>query len=187
MRVDTDAADAAHFEEREDEVVISGVEVEVARDHVAGSLERGLRLLHGAHVVDPCERLDRGRLGIDDDAARDVVEDDRQVGRGGDRLNVRDDAALRGLVVVRRHDEHAVDTDLGRPFGQMDRVCGRVRTRPGHDGVRPAELRDGGLVQLEALPVGERRCLAGRARDDDAVGPVVDERAAERPERLEVE
>ena len=37
--------------------------------------------------------------------ARDVVDDDRQVARRRDRLEVGDDAALRRLVVVRRDDE----------------------------------------------------------------------------------
>ena len=63
-------------------------------------------------VVDLREPRDRRRLGVDDDARRDVVEDDRPVGRGGDRLDVRHDPALRRLVVVRRDDEEPVDADL---------------------------------------------------------------------------
>ena len=55
------------------------------------------------------------------DAAGDVVDHHRPVGRGGDRLEVLDDPALGRLVVVRRDDEHAVDAELVRPLGQVHR------------------------------------------------------------------
>ena len=133
MRVHADAADAPDLEKRKDQVVVARIEVEAAGDDVAGGVERGLRLLDGANVVDLRQRVDRGRLDVHDDAARDVVEDDRPVGCGRDRLDVRDDAALRGLVVVRRDDEEAVHADLVRALGEVDRVRRRVGARPGDD------------------------------------------------------
>ena len=91
---------------------------------------------------------------------------------GGDRLEVPDDPAQRRLVVVRRHDEEAVDAELVRPLGQVDRVRGRVRAGAGDDGRAVADLVDGGLVQLEALVVRERRRLARRPGDDEPVRAV---------------
>ena len=177
--------DAPDLEEREDEIVVAGVEVEPLGDDVACGVERRLRLLDGADVGDPRERRDRRRLRVDDDAARDVVEDDGPVGRGRDRLDVRDDAALRRLVVVRRHDEEAVDADLVRPLRQVDRVRRVVRARAGDHRVRVAHLVERDFVEREALVVAQRRRLARRARDDEPVGSVLDEMAAERAEAVE--
>ena len=96
MSGDADAADPAELDERENQIVVACIQIESLRDHVAGSIERRLRLLDGRDVGDLRERRDRLRLGVDDDAARDVVEHDRPIGGGGDRLDVRDDASLGG-------------------------------------------------------------------------------------------
>ena len=84
----------------------AAVEVEpcLLRDE-ARLVEIVVRLLHGDDGVDLREARDRDRLDVDDDAARDVVRDDRQVGRGCDRLEMADDRTLRRLVVIRRHDQ----------------------------------------------------------------------------------
>ena len=131
----------------QDQVVVAGVEVEPARDDVARRFDARLRLLDGADVLDLRQPRDRLRLGVDDDPRRDVVEDDRPVGRGRDRLDVRDDPALRRLVVVRRHDEEAVDPSLVRALGEVDRVGSRVRARPRDDRAAVADGVDGCLEE----------------------------------------
>ena len=63
-------------------------------------------------------------------ARRDVVEDDRLVGGGGDGLVVARACPRRfGLDVVRRDDEHRVDAELGRLLGHPHRVA-RCRSSP---------------------------------------------------------
>ena len=58
---------------------------------------------------------------------------------------------------------------------------------PGDDGRAVADLVERRRVELEALVVGERRALARRAGDDEAVRAVVDEVARERAEAVEVD
>ena len=96
---------------------------------------------------------DRLGLDVDDHAARDVVDDDRPVGGLGDRPEMRHDPALRRLVVVRRDDEEAVDAELVRALGEVDRVRGVVRARAGDDGRAAAELVDRRLEQGQLLVV----------------------------------
>ncbi len=118
------------------------------------------------------ERLDADEVH---DAGRDVVVDDRLVRHGGDRLDVLDDPARRRLVVVRRHDEEAVDAELVRLLRQVDGVARVIGPGSGDDGRPVADGVQCGLVEREALVVGECRRLAGRPRDDEPVGAVVDE------------
>ena len=154
---------------------------------MACGLQARLRLLHGADVLDLRETRDRLRLCIDHDARRDVVEDDRPVGRGRDRLDVRHDAALRRPVVVRRDDEEAVDAERVRPLGEVDRV--RRRVGPGardHSAAVPDRV-DCGLVERHPLVVRERRRLTRGTRDDDAVGAVLEQELAQRAKRVEVD
>src|SRR5581483_4695176 len=163
VRVDADAADAAELQEREDQVVVARIEVE-------------------AEAGDAARLLD-----VDDDATRDVVDDDRLVGARGDLLEMADDRALRRLRVVRRDDEEAVDAELLRTLRQLRRVARVVRPGPGDDrrAVADGVTRRGEELQL--LVVRERRALARRAGDDEAVGAVVDEELRELAELLEVD
>jgi hypothetical protein len=62
-----------------------------------------------------------------------------------------------------------------------------VRAAAGDDRGLAAELGDGDRDQAPVLVVGERRRLAGRAADDDAVRAVRDEVPEERGERLLVD
>ncbi len=173
--VDADSADAAEREEREDQVVVAGVQVEASLGNAARLVEIVVRLLDGPHVRDLRELRDRVRLDVDDDAARDVVDDDGLVGGRSDLLEVAHDRALRRLVVVRRHDEHRVDPGLVRQLRQMDGMAGVVRAGAGDDGRAVSDRLDGRREQLELLLVGERRALARRPCHDDPVGAVVDE------------
>ena len=58
---------------------------------------------------------------------------------------------------------------------------------PGDDGRLAADRLERGLVEQQSLVVGERRRLARRARHDDAVRAVLDEVAAQGPERIQVD
>jgi hypothetical protein len=144
-------------------------------------------LLDGAHGRDLRELADRLGLDVDDDARRDVVDDDRLLARFRDRLEVRNDSALRRLAVVRRDDQQPVHAELGRALAQVHRVRGRVRPRPGDHGRVVADRLDRGPEEVDALLVGERRGLACRAGDDDPVRAVLDEVPREALEAVEVD
>ena len=176
MRVHADAADAAELEERVDEVVVAGVEVETRLVDDPFRLRKVVvRLLDGLHCRDLRQFDDRFRLDVDGDTTGDVVDDDRPVALGRDRLEVLDDSTLRRLVVVRRHDEEAVDADLVRCAGQVDRMRSGVRARSGDHRRALAESVDRDAEELESLVVGEGRALPCGARDDDPVGAVLDQ------------
>ena len=187
VRVDADAAQAAEADEREDQVVVARVEVEIHRDDPLRLFEIGVRLLDRADGRDQRQLRDRLRLEVQHHAGRDVVDDDRQVADGSDRLEVLDDAARRRLVVVRRHDEDRVDARLARALGQVDGMRRRVRARPGDDGGAVSHLVDRDAEELDPLVVGERRRLAGRAGDDEAVAAVLHQVPRHRPERVVVD
>ncbi len=83
---------------------------------------------------------------------------------------VREDAGLGRLVVVRRDDHDAVGAGLLAVPVELDRVGGLVGAAAGDD-LRPAGrdiLAD--LDEADLLGVGEGGGLAGGAGDDDAVG-----------------
>ena len=153
-----------------------------ARARRCAAPARGRRSPASPRVTFGISASSRDRLGldVDDDAARDVVDDDRLVGRGRDRLEVRHDARAAAACCstasrrgTRRRRARA-PARSGGPSGACRRCrCRRRRSR----GRRP---RRRGRVELEPLVVGERRRLAGRAGDDEPVGAVVDEVARER-------
>jgi hypothetical protein len=151
-------------------VVAGEVEQVGLVDDAADLGEVALRVLDGddVGVLGGTEQ----RLVLDRDArtARDVVEDDRQVGRVGDHAEVREDAGLRGLVVVRRDDHDAVGAGLLAGLVQLDGVGGLVRAATRDDLRAPRRDRLADLDELELLGVGQGAGLARRARDDDAVG-----------------
>ena len=90
-------------------------------------------------LVEPLHRLDRH---VDDRTRRDVVDDDRDADRVVDRLEVLVHPLLRGLVVIRRDDEHAVGTDLLRMAGELERLDCVVRAGAGdHARASLANLR----------------------------------------------
>ena len=146
-----------------------------------------MRLLDRRHVFDLRELRDRLRLDVDHDAAGDVVDDDRLVRRRRHGREVRHDPPLRRLGVVGRHDQARVDAELVRLLGQVDRVARVVGACACDHGRAIADLVQRRAEELEALVVGERRGLPGRAGDDEAVGAVGDEVARERPEAVQVD
>jgi hypothetical protein len=159
--------------------------VEAGRDDMACLLEVVVCLLHRPDLLDLREARDRLRLDVDDDAARDVVDDDRPVGGFRDLLEVGDDASLRRLVVVRRDNEDAVGAELVRVLREAHGVPCRVGPGGRHDGRPLAHGLDRCADQVVALAVRERRALARRADDDEPVGAVVDEVQREALERVE--
>ena len=66
-----------------------------------------------------------------------VVDDDRQVDRIGDRAIVRDDAALRRLVVHRRRVQQVRRAGRLRRLRQRDRLCVSLEPAPATIGTRP--------------------------------------------------
>ena len=178
---------AAELEEREDEVVVARVEVEAEAGNAPRLLEVVVRLLHRADVLDLRQLGDRLGLDVDDDAAGNVVDDDRLVGVRGDLLNVAHDRALRRLVVVRGDDEERVDAELVRLLRELRGVVRVIRARAGDDGCAAADSLHGGGEELELLVIRERRALPCRAGDDDAVGAVVDEIDRKLAELVEVD
>ena len=62
-----------------------------------------------------------------------------------------------------------------------------VRAGARDDGRPVADSLERGGTEREPLVVGERRRLAGRAGDDEAVGAVVDEVARERAKAVQVD
>ena len=183
MRVHAYAAAATDLEEREDEIVVARVEVESELHDRPCLLNIRIRLFDRTYGGQLRQLRDRVGLEIEDDARRDVVDDDRPVGYRRDLLEVADDSACGRLVVIGRHDEEAVDAELVRAGREVYGVVGRVRARTGHDRRAVADLVERSLVQPEALVVRERRRLARRPRHDEAVRAVRDEMRRERPER----
>ncbi len=176
------------LEERKDQVVVAGVELETGLlDDPPGVLEVVPRLLDRDDVGD----LRQLREGLDGDEVhhprRDVVVDDRLVRDGRDRLHVLDDSSRRRLVVVRRHDQEPVDAELVRPLRQVDGVAGVVGAGARDDRRAVADGLDRGGVEPEALVVRQRRRLACRPGDDEAVGTVLHEERHELAELLDAD
>ena len=188
MRVHADPADTAELEERVDQVVVAGVEIEIGLgENPARLVEIVVRLLHRADGRDLRQLGDRLRLDVDHDPAGDVVDDDRLVALGGDGLEVLDDPACRGLVVVGRDDEEAVDADVVRLARQMDGVRRRIRSRACDQGGTAVERVHRDAEELEPFVVGQRRALPRRPGHDEAVGAVLHEVLGELAEPLVVD
>src|SRR5438094_5733398 len=176
VRVYTNTADPAELEEREDQDVVPRVEREVRlADDAPGLDEVVVRLLDGTDGRDLGQLDDRLRLDIDNDAAGNVVDDDRPVADVGDRAEVLDDSSRGGFAVVRRDDEEGVYTELVRFTRQVNGVGRGVGAGPGDDGRTPVERVDGDAEQLEPFVVRERRALSGRPGDDDPAGARLDQ------------
>src|SRR3954454_11374105 len=117
-----DAAAAPDLERAQQDLVVAGVDAEaVDRRQVVV-----VGLLDVLDVVELCELGEQVVGHVDDDARRDVVEDDRHVGGLGHLLVVPDDPPPIGLVVVRGDAEDGVDAQGGRTLGHVHRVAGVV-------------------------------------------------------------
>jgi hypothetical protein len=111
------------------------------------------------------------RVGVDVRAGPtgDVVDDDRQAAVVRDRLEVRSEHPGIRAVVVRRHDERRIGTQLGGPSGRRDRRAGVVGAGAGDDrDARPA--RAGRADDLDGQR-DEALTLLGRQGRGLAGGP----------------
>src|SRR5947207_1223748 len=188
VRVHANAADTAELEEREHEVVVPRIEVELGLgDDAARLADVVIRLFDGTDGGDLGELDDRLGLDVDHNAARNVVDDDRPVADVGDRAEVLDDPAGGRLVVVRGDDEEPVYTELVRFTRQVDGVSGGVGAGVGDNGAPPAEGVDGDSEELEPFVVAERGALPGRRGHDEPIGTTLDEVLREFAEALEVD
>ena len=187
VRGHRDDPDGAERHERQGRTVVAGVEVEVCvRQDGGGGLQVPLRVLERTDVGMLRERDDRLGLERHHGAARGVVEHDRQVHPVGHGLEVRADAGLVGLVVVRGDEQQPVHARLGRAARQLEGVRRVVGAGAGHDpGAVPHGLDDG-AEHRHVLVVRERGGLAGGAGDHEAVGPAVHQVLGQRGGRLEV-
>jgi hypothetical protein len=89
---------------------------------------------------------------------------------------------LRGLVVVRVHDERAGRSGALGVLGHLDRVGGRVGARAGHDPDAAAGRLDHELDHAVVLVVTQGRRLAGGPAGDQSVGAVTDVEFDQLPE-----
>ena len=177
---------AAHGEDGDDLIVVAGVDAERitrerSRGHDAGNVAVGLLDASNHRVLR--ELLIGGGLDVDARAGRDVIDDDglrRGVGDGGVHL---DKAVLRGLVVVRGHDEHGVAADLAGVLCQADGVGRVVGAGAGDDGDAACRALCAVAQDLAVLFVGQRGAFAGGACDDEGVHALIDLPVDETAER----
>ena len=113
------------------------------------------------------EFVNRFRQHVHAGAARDVVEDDRQTRRFGDRAEMREHAVLRRLAVVRHDREDAVDAGLASAsFVSSTEWRVLLPVVPAMTVAVLAELLLDRGEERELLIGLERRRFAGRAADD---------------------
>ncbi len=116
-----------------------------------------------------------------------LYSDHRELGGVGDVLEVGHEPALGWLVVVRGDHQQTIRTGVLGRLGQLERLRGRVG--PGAaDQLAPVPDRVADRTeQLSFLLVREGRRLAGGTRDDDRVGPAVDQVRGELAGAIEVD
>ena len=125
-----DEPDRAQADIAERRPVVSAVDLEVGRrlgHQPRHPLEVAGGILHRDDVGTRGELQQRVVLDARRGPAGDVVDDDRQLRRVGHAFEVRDQAALRRLVVVRGHDEQSVGAGVLRRLGQLERLGRGVR------------------------------------------------------------
>ena len=103
-----------------------------------------------------------------------VVEDDRDPSRIGHGGEVRDQACLGGLVVIRGDQQQGIGTALGRLCSQCAAVVGVVGTGTRDDGHPVVDGIDGELNGSQLLFIGHGGALTGGSADDDGIGAARD-------------
>jgi hypothetical protein len=170
---DGDDAAAADRHERQRDIVVAREhgEVRAAREDDLGHLIEGPRGLLDADdaraVAD--EARHRVRLDVDGGAARDVVDDDRDVHRLGHGPEVAVQSLLGRPVVVRVHHERGRRARLLGMRGEIDGLGGRVRAGARDDRQAPSRRVDHDLDHPLVLVVAQGRGLAGGSAGDDAI------------------
>ena len=174
---DRDHAAAADRHQRQRQRVVATEHREVVGDDAADLAH----LLHVARgFLDPHDVGDRGqarqrsRLDVAAGAAGHVVDDDRQRRPGGNRAVVLVQAFLRGLVVVRRHREQALDPERLGGVRELGHLGGVVAADAGEHGDLPRADLDGDADHGIPLGPRQRRRLARRATGHDEVDAATD-------------
>ncbi len=139
-------------------------EILAAREPLLGDARHvGGRILDADHVLQLAAARQRRHRDIDDGARRDVVDEDRQVDRIADRLEVPVEAFLGRLVVVAGRMQGGVGADLLGEAGEVDRLVGRVGAGTGdHRHALPGGF-DAQLDDALVLVVAEGGAFAGGA------------------------
>ena len=181
---------AAHGQQRDDLIVVAGVQIQLVADQRHGLhdlADVAVGLLDAADHRMIGQRRIGSRLDVDAGAGRHIVEDDRHRGGIRDGLVHLDEALLGGLVVVRRDHQAPVRADLAAVPGQLHGVVGLVRT-----GARDDRHPAGHMVHRElqhgpVLRIGQRGALTAGARNDQGVDALFDLPVDEPSERLVVD
>src|SRR3954469_10799821 len=174
---DADHAHGAQGEQRKVQHVLAAVVDEIgARQGPGDGTEITFGVLHRDDprmLGGPDEGL---HLDRDHGPRRDVVEHHRQGAAVGHGREVAEQAGLRRLVVVRRHDHEAVRTEALGVARLFDGVRGVVGAHPGDDGGAIADGVQDHLEHRPLLGVAQRGRFTCRPGDHQAVvGAPVDQ------------
>src|SRR5579864_2170542 len=174
---DGDAAIAALDAKRQRGVVLAGQHAEFGADLVAraqGAHEVVGGVLNAHHVWELCEPRHGGDAHVDGHAARNVVDDDRQIDRVVDRLEMLIEPLLSRAIVVRIDDQRRIGARLFRVAREVDRFLGRVRSGAGDHGHPPLRHLDAKLDDTLVLVVAQGRRFARGAAGHERLGPLLD-------------
>ena len=172
-----DHAAAADRHQRQRQRVVATEHREAVGDgaaDLAHLLHVARRFLDADDVGDRGQARQRARLDVAAGAAGHVVDDDRQRRPGGNRAIVLVQAFLRGLVVVRRHREQALDTERLGGVRQLGHLGGVVAADAGEHGDLPGAGLDGDADDGVPLRARQGRRLARRAAGHDEVDAATD-------------
>ena len=171
-----DETDRAHRQPRQ----VQGVVTRVVRQSGFGDdLPAAMQIALG--VLDPDDvRMSRQRpngVPFDRDARphRNVVQQDRQRHRIGDRGEVRHQPGLRGPRVIRGDDQKSVCPFGFARLGQVHAVCGVVGSGAGDHAGAVTDSVQHRTQQRDLLVIGGRRRFTGGARQHQAVAAGVHE------------
>src|SRR3954451_20091297 len=160
VRRDRNDADGAERHRRERRPVVAAIHLEIGRrlrDQPRETVEVSGRILDADHVRDLREREQCPVLYARSGPSRDVVGEDRQVRRGRDALEMRDDPALWRLVVIRGDDQEAVGSRPRGGLGEFQCLLRRVGARAADHLAVPLRGLDDGAVEIGLLEMGQRR------------------------------
>lgn len=118
----------------------------------------------------PRHGLDRH---VDDAATGDVIDQDRNADRIGDRLEMLIEPFLGRFVVIGCHDQKTVGTDLLGMARQQQRLVGAVGPRPRHHRHPAGRSLDAQLGHAHVLGVAESGGFTSRAARHQTIGALL--------------
>ena len=161
---DRDTPDPAHRGETERGLVIPA---ELDEFLPAGEALGGDSAKVAGGVLDPDHRGQPRHFGerldadVGDGTPGDIIDDDREVGFGHQRVEMRDQPGLARPVVIRKHDQRRVGAGVLCRLHVLDHGRGRVAAAAGDHRDPPARLVDRGAEQGILFVELERRDFAG--------------------------